>query len=50
MSYPLQYFQLAIRNTDSNIIASGNSLSPSYMTGSINENGILISFKQMYFC
>ena len=37
MSYPLQYFRLAIGNTDSNIIASGNSLSPSYMTGNLNE-------------
>ena len=37
MSYPLQYFRLAIGNTDSNIIVSGNSLSPSYMTGNINE-------------
>ena len=33
MSYPLQYFRLAIWNTNNNIIASGSSLYPSHHTG-----------------
>ena len=37
MSYPLQYFRIAIGNTDNNIIASGTSLTPSQHTGQTNE-------------
>ena len=42
MSYPLQYFRIAIGNTDNNIIASGASLAPSPQKGNPNENGMLI--------
>ena len=37
MSYPLQYFRLAIGNTDNNVVASGSSLAPSHHTGKSNE-------------
>ena len=37
MTYPLQYFRLAIGDTDNNIIASGTSLVPSHHTGKTNE-------------
>ncbi len=37
MTYPLQYFRLAIGNTDNNIIASGTSLAPSHHTGKPTE-------------
>ena len=41
MSYPLQYFRLAIGNTDNNIIANGSSLSPSHHTGKTTEKWYL---------
>ena len=37
MTYPLQYFRLAIGDTDNNITASGTSLVPSHQTGKTNE-------------
>ena len=37
MTYPLQYFRIAIGDTDNNIIASDTSLSPSHHTGKSNE-------------
>ena len=41
MNYPLQYFRLAIGNTDNNIISSDSSLSPSYITGKLVEKWYL---------
>ena len=37
MTYPLQYFRLAIGDTDNNISANGSSLSPSPLTGKPTE-------------
>ena len=41
MSYPLQYFRLAIGNTDNNIVANGSSLAPSHHTGKTSEKWYL---------
>ena len=40
-AYPLQYFRIAIGNTDNNIVASGTSLSPSHHTGKSHEKWYL---------
>ena len=37
MSFPVQYFRLAIGDTDNNVTASGTSLAPSPHTGKTNE-------------
>ena len=37
MNYPIQYFRLAIGNTNNNITATGSTLTPSHLTGNINE-------------
>ena len=42
MSYPLQFFRLAIGNTDNNVVASGESLAPSHHTGKSHEKWYLI--------
>ena len=36
MSFPVQYFRLAIGDTDNNVIASGTSLAPSPHIGKTN--------------
>ena len=41
MSYPLQYFRIAIGNTDSNVVASNSSLVPSHHTGKTHEKWYL---------
>ena len=41
MNYPLQYFRLAIGNTDNNIIGFGSSLYPSHHTGKMFEKWYL---------
>ena len=41
MTYPLQYFRLAIGNTDNNIVAIESSLSPSHHTGKTHEKWYL---------
>ena len=41
MSYPLQYFRLALWNTNNNIISSGSSLYPSHHTGKLVEKWYL---------
>ena len=40
-AYPLQYFRIAIGDTDNNIVASGTSLSPSHHTGKNHEKWYL---------
>ena len=42
MTYPLQYFRLAIGNTDNNIVAIDSSLAPSHHTGKTHEKWYLI--------
>ena len=41
MSYPLQYFRIAIGNTDNNVVVTGSSLAPSHHTGKANEKWYL---------
>ena len=41
MSYPLQYFRIAIGNTDNNVVASNSSLAPSPHTGKAHEKWYL---------
>ena len=41
MAYPLQYFRIAIGNTDNNIVASESSLAPSHHTGKTHEKWYL---------
>ena len=41
MTYPLQYFRIAIGNTDNNIVASDSSLAPSHHTGKTHEKWYL---------
>ena len=41
MSYPLQYFRIAIGNTDNNIVVSDSTLAPSHHTGKTHEKWYL---------
>ena len=41
MNYPLQYFRIAIGNTNNNIISYGSSLYPSHHTGKLSEKWYL---------
>ena len=41
MTYPLQYFRLAIGDTDNNVVLSGSSLAPSHHTGKDHEKWYL---------
>ena len=41
MSYPLQYFRIAIGDTDNNVVVSGSSLAPSHHTGKTHEKWYL---------
>ena len=49
MSYPLQYFRIAIGNTDNNIVASNKSLAPSHHTGKTTEKWYLVYIKSGVF-
>ena len=49
MTYPLQYFRIAIYNTDNNIIASSKSLAPSIFTGKTTEKWYLNYIKSGTF-
>ena len=49
MSYPLQYFRLAIGNTDCNVIASSSSISVSRNTGKPIEKWYLNYMKENVF-
>lgn len=49
MTYPLQYFRLAIGDTDNNVIASGSSIAPSHHTGNKNEKWYLNYKKENVF-
>ena len=41
MTYPLQYFRIAIGNTDNNVVAYQSGLAPSYHTGKTHEKWYL---------
>ena len=49
MTYPLQYFRIAIGDTDNNISASGSSLIPSHHTGKTTEKWYLNYVKKDTF-
>ena len=49
MTYPLQYFRIAIGNTDNNIVASDSSLAPSHHTGKTHEKWYLNYKSQCIF-
>ena len=49
MTYPLQYFRIAIGDTDYNIVSSGSSLSPSQHTGKTLEKWYLNYIKKDTF-
>ena len=49
MTYPLQYFRIAIGDTDNNIASSGSSLIPSHHTGKTTEKWYLNYVKKDTF-
>ena len=49
MTYPLQYFRIAIGDTDNNISSSGSSLIPSHHTGKTTEKWYLNYVKKDTF-